>query len=219
MRASLIASFTASVLLLAGTASAQTTAPEQPANAAGAEHHGVGPLAGIKFGGLLPVNGLGPGYQFGIEGGIILPALHRGLAIGVDVDYAQAFASSNATDPRVASNAYTWNLAQEFLTVMPVFMYRMTTLSKLIVPFVGVGPRIYFLRSTTSGQAGSSSIDPTTEVSTSIGFGVPFGAEIRLGPGGILAEFLGQWGLLQHTATGDSHDGAIGLSLGYRLAI
>jgi hypothetical protein len=218
MRASLLF-LTFSFSLFAGPALAQATNPDQPSGSAPAERKGVGPLAAAKIGGLVPVDGLQPGYQFGVEAGIVLPVLHRGLAVGVDVDYAQATTSGSATDPRVASGSYTWNIGQEFLTVMPVFLFRMTTLSKLLVPFVGVGPRIYFMRSTVNGQAGASPIDSTSEVSTQMGFGIPFGVELKLGPGGILAEFLGQWGLLQHTATGDSHAGAIGLSLGYRLAI
>ncbi len=219
MRTSIVTSLTASLLLSAAPALAQATSPDQPSGSVPAERKGVGPLLGAKIGGLLPFDGLQPGYQFGVEGGIILPVLHRGLALGVDVDYAQATTSGTLTDPRVASNNYTWNINQEFFTIMPVIMYRLTTLSKLIVPFIGAGPRVYMYRSTVYGQAGANAIGQTTEVSTQVGFGVPFGVEIRVGPGGFLAEFLGQWGLLEHTATGDSHSGALGLSLGYRLAM
>ncbi len=128
--------------------------------------------------------------------------------------------SGTTTDPRVTGGTYNWNINQEFFTIMPVIMWRITTLSKLRVPFVGAGPRIYMYPSAVYGQAGASNpISNTTEVSSQVGFGVPFGLEVKVGPGGFLAEFLAQWGLLEHTATGDSHAAAIGLSLGYRLAI
>lgn len=225
MRAYLATAMTASLLLLftsPALAQAANPNPDQPSGSgsAPAERKGVGFLASAKIGGLIPFDGLSPGYQFGLEAGLVLPVLHRGLSINVDVDYAQATSSSTTTDPRVTNNSYTWNINQEFFTIMPLVMWRITTISKRIVPFVGVGPRIYMYRSTVYGTAGTNNpIDPTTEVSTQVGFGVPFGAEIKLGPGGILAEFLGQWGLLEHTATGESHAGAIGLSLGYRLVI
>jgi hypothetical protein len=221
MRAYLLASATASVLMLsAGPALAQAANPDQPSGSAPAERDHFGFLAAAKIGGLVPFDGLQPGYQFGIEAGLILPLLHHGLSVGVDVDYAQATTSGSTTDPRVANGSYDWNLNQEFFTIMPTIMWRITTLSKLIVPFVGAGPRIYMYRSTVYGQAGANNpISNTTEVSSQVGFGVPFGAEIKVGPGGFLAEFLAQWGLLEHTATGDSHAAAIGLSLGYRVAL
>jgi hypothetical protein len=210
-----------SAIVFTSTASfAQTTNPDQPTSVS-VERKGVGPLFGAMAGGLVPFDGLTPGFQVGVEAGLVLPVLHRGLAIAVNVDYAQAWASGTTTDPRVLTNGgtYSWNLTQEYLTLMPLVMYRMTTVSKLITPFVGVGPRIYFVRSTTSGAAGGSTIDNTTEVSTQVGFGIPLGVEFKVGPGGILAELLGQWGPYTHTATGDTHTGAIGLSVGYRLAI
>lgn len=208
----------AACVLLSTASFAQTTNPDKATDAPQAERKGVGPLLAVMGGGLVPFSGLTPGFQIGVEAGIILPVLHRGLAIGVAGDYAQAWDSGTTTDPRVASTSYNWNLTQEFLTVMPFVMYRLTTL-KAITPFIGVGPRIYFMRSTTSGTAGSATIADTTEVSTQIGFGIPLGIEIKLGPGGILAELLGQWGPYSHTATGDTHTGAIGLSVGYRLAM
>ena len=209
----------AASIVFTSTASFAQTNPDQPTSVT-VERKGVGPLFGVMAGGLVPFSGLTPGVQVALEAGLVLPVLHRGLAVAVDVDYAQAWDSSTTSDARVlsAGGVYTWNLTQEFLTVMPLLMYRLTTL-KSITPFIGVGPRIYFVRSTTSGSAGTSAIADTTEVSTQIGFGVPLGIEIKLGPGGILAEVLGQWGPYTHTATGDTHTGAIGLSLGYRLAI
>jgi hypothetical protein len=214
----LLACLAACIVLSTTASSFAQTNPDQPTDVAPNERKGVGPLLGVKAGGLVPFAGLTPGFTVGVEAGIVLPVLHRGLAFAVAADYAQAWDSGTTTDPRVASSTYSWNLTQEFLTVMPLVMYRLTTL-KAITPFIGVGPRIYFMRSTTSGTAGTSAIADTTEVSTQIGFGIPLGVEIKLGPGGILAELLGQWGPYSHTATGDTHTGAIGLSFGYRMVM
>jgi hypothetical protein len=44
----------------------------------------------------------------------------------------------------------------------------------------------------------------------------PLGCEFELGPGGLLAELLFQWGPLTHDITGDSNLGSASLWLGYR---
>ena len=57
------------------------------------------------------------------------------------------------------------------------------------------------------------------EQSTKVGLGVPFGAEIKLGPGALIGELLFEYGSLDHTATGDSNTGALSLAIGYRLLL
>ena len=52
--------------------------------------------------------------------------------------------------------------------------------------------------------------------STEFGFGLPLGAEYTLGPGGLIAELLFQWGPLKHDITGDTHLGSASLWVGYR---
>jgi hypothetical protein len=99
---------------------------------------------------------------------------------------------------------------------MPNVTYRFNRLKPLTL-FVGIGPRIYLLKSTVRGSVGSATIGDTTEKSTSIGFGIPLGAEFRLGPGSIFGSVLMEYGGLDHTATGDTNTGAISLTLGYRL--
>ena len=88
-----------------------------------------------------------------------------------------------------------------------------------LTPYAGIGPRIYLLKSKISGSAGQSPIGETTEQSTKIGFGVPLGVEYELGPGGLLAEVLLQYGGLDHQITGDSNTGALSLSVGYRFLL
>jgi len=106
-------------------------------------------------------------------------------------------------------------LTEQELNLMPVVMYRLTSLGR-VTPFVGIGPRFYFLQSTVRSDEGEPTFQETTEKSTKVGFGVPLGIEFQLGPGGLLAELLFQYGGLDHAATGVSNTGGASLALGYR---
>ncbi len=178
-----------------------------------------GLLAGAKVGGLLSFGGLDPNARVGLELGYVFPWMERSFALLLDADYAAPKSSgTQAGDARVAGGTYDWHLTEQMLTLMPVAMYRYTKLGR-VVPYVGIGPRIYLLRSTVRGAVGSVEIPETTEQSTKVGFGLPFGAELKLGPGGVIGEFLFEYGSLDHMATGNSNTGALSLAIGYRFLL
>jgi opacity protein-like surface antigen len=214
MRRLLLASLGFAGLLFTSAAAAE----QGPADAGGKRgpREGFGVLAGAKVGGIIPFGGLGPNITGGIELGVVFPWVHRSFALAVDLDYAAPQASGSETDPRIMTGGkYTWHLTQQELNLMPVVMYRLTSLG-MVTPFVGVGPRFYFLKSTVRSNEGEPTFQETTEQSTKVGFGVPLGVEIQLGPGGLLAELLFQYGALDHTATGVSNTGGASLAVGYR---
>ncbi len=171
-------------------------------------------FVGARVGGVAPLDGLSPFASLGVELGAILPVAHRRLAVAVALDYTRPTASGSAMDPRVAGGRYTWSLVEQELAVMPLVLFRPRPVARFS-PYVGIGPRVLFLRSTVDDD-GAPAFAATTEVSTEVGVGVPLGAELRLGPGRLTAELLLQYGALDHVATGDSHTGAAGLSVGYR---
>ena len=216
MRRILSVGFMIAGVTFAAAARAEPGPPDSSGRAAPRE--GGGLLAGAKVGGVVPFGGLSPNVAFGIELGYVFPWLHRSIAAALDLDYAQPTASGTESDPRVTAGKYSWHLTEQQLTLMPVVMYRLTSLGR-VTPFVGVGPRIYFLKSTVRSDEGTPKIGETTEQSTAVGVGVPLGAELQLGPGGLLAELLLQYGGLDHTATGESNTGGASLSLGYRLLL
>lgn len=215
MRRMISVSLTLAGLLLSSLAAAQET-PDAAADLSPRE--GGGLLAGAKVGGVVPFGGLSPNVTAGLEVGYVFPWLHRSFAAAIDLDYAAPKSSGTVNDPRVTGGKYTWHLTEQELSLMPVVMYRLTLLRK-VTPYIGIGPRIYFLRSTVRSNEGKPSFQETTEQSTKVGFGVPIGAEIPLGPGGLLAEVLLQYGSLDHTATGTSNTGGLNLSVGYRILL
>lgn len=207
---------TLAVLALAANASAED-APAAPTPKK-AERGAF--VAGAKVGGILPFDGLNPNLMGSVEVGYVFPWLHRSFGLLVDVGYAVPRKSGNVpTDARIEGGKYDWELTQKELTIAPTILYRLTSLGR-VVPYVGVGPRIYLLRSIVEGKAGGQTILETTEQSTKVGLSVPLGAEIKLGPGAILGEFLFEWGPLNHLATGDGTSTLGGsLQLGYRFLI
>lgn len=211
---------------LASTAGAQTTtagagvdSTSAPATTDGAKTGGS-VLLGAKAGGIVPFGGLSPFVSAGIEAGYVFPWMNRSFAAALDADYTAPSKEGSDSDPRLGASggSYDWHLTERQLAIMPVFLYRLTSLGT-IVPYAGLGPRIYLLQSTVRGTFQGAEISETTEKSTKVGVGVPIGMEYRLGPGGLLAELLLQYGGLDHTATGSSSTGAASLSIGYRFLL
>ncbi len=196
-------------LTFAGPGLAFAAEAPAPAVRPGAGEKGV--FITGKVGGIVPFGGLGPNATGGIDVGY---ALAMGLAFGVGAEYAAPKKSGTEMDSRIAGGSYQWHLTEQMLQVMPFVMYRIKGLGA-VVPYAGIGPRIYFLRSTVRGDG--PTFAETTEQSTKIGVGVPLGVELALGPGAAIAELLVQYGGLDHKATGTSNTGGASLSLGYRL--
>lgn len=204
-------------VLLAGTAAAAPA--ESTADAKPAEKDRGALVLGGKVGGLVAFSSLNPNARAALEVGYIFPWANRSFAFTADIGYAAPKSSgSQAGDPRVAGGTYNWHLTQQELTIMPTLLYRFTALGK-IVPYAGIGPRIYLLQSTTRGDVNGTPMKETEERSTKVGLGVPIGVQYQLGPGALMAEVLLEYGPLDHTATGSSNTGAANLFLGYRFML
>jgi opacity protein-like surface antigen len=198
MRTSLILG---AALVLAGS----SARADEPA----AAHGGV--VVGAKVGGIAPFDGLSPFVSGGVEVGYAF----GDLAIVLAVDYTQPSKTGTESDPRVMGGTYTWKITQQELGLMPVVMYRMTSM-KGVIPYAGIGPRVLLIKDTVSDN-GMPTIEKTTEQSTKFGVGVPLGAELPLGTGSLLGELLLQYGGIDHAATGDTNTAAASLSVGYRV--
>lgn len=176
-------------------------------------------LLGLKVGGALPFSDLGLGPIVAVEAGWVFGGTSGQLAALLDVSYMVSTAEGDATDMRVPMGSYHWKLTQKELVLQPTFLFRLTGVAGSLVPYIGLGPRIYLLQSVTEGKSGAEQLGETVEQSTTVGVGMPLGLEWTLGPGGLLLEVLVQWGPLTHEVTGDTNLGSAALWLGYRATL
>ncbi len=215
------------VLAVPAVSAAQTTPPTS-GNDRGAF------VIGVKIGGLFAQpftqGRLGASFLAGVELGYVLPFAHRSFAVMLDVGYTQPMASGTQTDPRVGtlmppasvtmptSATYSWSMTQRELVTGFTLMYRLTMIANgRVAPYIGVGPRLWFLQTLVTGAQGSNTISESSEQSMRVGLSVPIGVDVGLGPGRIFFEALMLWAPIDHRVTGDSSVGSIDALLGYRL--
>ncbi len=220
----LTATLAAAITLTWGVHARAQAAGDEPAETGskGGQDNSSSFLATAKVGGIVPFSGLGPFVSGALELGWVFGKTQQRVGALLDVSYTVPRADGEQTEAyegfdvdRIPDGKYSWELRQKLLTLQPTFLYRLTGLGRL-VPFAGVGPRVYLLESVVEGESGGEAFAVSTEQSTKVGFGVPLGTEFQLGPGGLLAELLLQWGPLTHEITGDSNLGSVTLFLGYR---
>jgi opacity protein-like surface antigen len=175
-------------------------------------------VAGAKVGAALPFDGLTPMVSGAVQVGYVLPFLRRSFGLMIDVAYTvPAKSGEQKGDPRV-DGPYGWKITQKELTISPTAYYRLTMLGR-VVPYVGVGPRIYLQQSVVEGNVGKEVILATKEQSTKVGLLVPIGVGIALGPGEAVGELAFEWGRIDHTATGSASSMGGALQLGYRFLL
>jgi hypothetical protein len=195
--------------------SVDVSAPSVPSEPSASSGNEAAFLLAGKVGGIVPFNGLDPFVSGGIELGWIFAGTDQRICALLDVTYTAPEASGGAADPRLASGAFDWEISQKELILQPTFLYRLTGLGP-IVPFAGIGPRIYLLETVSQGSSGGVTFQESKERSTKLGAGLPLGAEYELGPGGLMAELLTEWAPLDHRVTGDVSLLGMTLFLGYR---
>ena len=185
-------------------------------------------IAGARVGGAFaqPFSNLGASFLVGVEVGWALPRLPgvgSGLALTIDLAFTQPGASGTATDPCLAQNTgiYSWDVTQRELSLGLNLIYRVPFLmGGRLVPYVGFGPRLFFLETRLAGFAGSANaLTPYSETSTRAGLGVPLGADFPIGPGRVFLEAMLLYAPFNHNLTGESNAGMITIQAGYRFLL
>lgn len=175
------------------------------------------PTVGIQLGVLLPqaFSPLRTHMLVTLEAGYYLPFARRVLSLAASFSFSNPSTDgSGLADARVPGGSYSYSSTQQHFLI-GASLYANLPLGT-VVPYIGIGPRIYAVRTLSSGDAGGAAILETLETSTEIGVGVPVGVSVMLGPGRVFGEFQLLWAGIAQKSTGDGSVGSLALGAGYR---
>ncbi len=179
----------------------------------------VGARAGLYVPGI--VNRMDPHVVVGLDVAVLLPFLERRFGVQLEVGWAPPGAGVPATaDPRLGApgsmSSWTASMTTDELFVGGGLIFRFLPPGDVFVPYLGVGGRVYFLRTVVWGVGAGEPFGENTEVSAQGGISATLGGELRLGPGALVIEAGFGWSDLPHTTTGATSTSAISAQLGYR---
>lgn len=187
---------------------------EQPQGDRGA------PLIGLKLNALLPqaFSPLHTHVLAEVEAGYVLPFGRRVISVTASFGFSMPSTDgSGISDSRVPGGSFSYRSTEQHFLI-GVTAYANMPLGR-VLPYVGIGPRIYAVRTTSSGDANGAAILETLETSTQVGVGVPVGVNVMLGPGRIFGEFQLLWAGINQKSTGDGSVGSLTIGAGYRFVL
>jgi len=180
---------------------------------------GTGVTVGLKLGAGFsqPFGDLASSFITELELGYALPFAKRSLSVFVSGAYTQPKAEGkNLEDARLPGPA-RYEIVQQETMVTLGLTYRLHVPSKLVRPYLSAGPRLFFMRTKTSGSAGGQAFGNNEETATAIGAFGALGTELHFGPGALLLELAISWAKIDGYVLRDTSAGALGLALGYRV--
>lgn len=175
-------------------------------------------LLGLKVGAFLPQafqDQLSTSYFLELEGGYLLPFVHRMFGIVGSFAFSMPTTHGTLSDARVPGGSYSYDQTTQ------QFQLGLTFVAKVpigrFVPYVGVGPRLFVVRTPSSGlSSGGPTIPESVELSQEVGVGVPVGLDVLLGPGRIFAELQLLYAASSQQSTGPGTFGSMTAAAGYR---
>ncbi len=185
---------------------------------------GAGLVIGAKVGGGLgkPWSDFGATPVFELELGYMLPPLHRAIELFVIGQYAQPGidGESKEADPRLpGAEPLKYDVTQQWLALSLGALYRIDVGTDVVMPYGGLGARMYMLRTTIKGSVAGESFGENEETQSDFGLVLLGGIDIFLGPGALLGELSFGWAQLDGFVMRDTNLGALSLSVGYRVML
>jgi hypothetical protein len=186
----------------------------------------VGFAIAAKVGGGIgkPVSEFGgtPAFELELEYMLPLsPPIGHSLGFFLAGQYAQpGFDGSADPDSRLPGNGVLdYELGQQQLVLSLGARYRFDVGSDLLMPYAGIGGRLYMLRTMVKGEVDGERYGENEETDGSVGLLVQAGLDVFLGPGALLAELQFGWGSVDAYVLRDTSVGAFTLLVGYRFVL
>jgi hypothetical protein len=187
----------------------------------------LGLVLGAKIGGGIgsPVSDFGASYALELELGWALPIggpIGHSLGVFLSAQYTQPGLDGLQTqaDPRLPGKGVLhYDLTQQLLGLSAGLVYRIPVGSKLLMPYGGLGARMYLLKTKVKGDVGTAQLGENNETRSEVGLLALGGVELYLGPGALLGELSFSWAKVDAFVLRKTAVGGLGLALGYRIIL
>lgn len=184
----------------------------------------IGLVLGGKIGGNVgkPFSEFGVSYVLDLEVGYLLPVLDKSIEIFVSGQYTRPTTegAETAADARLPGDgALRYDIAQQEFSLTLGGLYRIPVGLDWLMPYGGLGARLYMLRTEVKGTAGGELFAPNEETQSAAGLLLLGGVDFALGPGALGAELQFGWAHVDAFVLRDTNLGALQLLVGYRLML
>ncbi len=173
---------------------------------------------GLKGGVSLPQlnSALGTTFAVNLEAAYFLPFWESRLGLLASLGYSQPTASGNGQDARLPEGEYSWSTTQRQTLLDIGLVLRVMGAESPWNVVLAAGPRIVFVSTLTSGEAGDEPFGEHDERATRPGVFVLAQGEYRLGPGAAFLEFSAGMAFEDLRTTGELTVAALQILAGYR---
>ena len=171
---------------------------------------GVAPRVGVS----LATSKLGPFVVGGLQVDVATPVAAHQLLIGLDLSVTRPGHDDRVMDPRIPSGVGMYTIKETEVVVGLVATYRLASAEHTVVPWLGAGPVLHLLRTT---ETTTLAPGDNTATSTELGVEVFGGVDVRAGRGYVVGDLRVVYSSLDHSLTGSTNAGKVGLAVGYRL--
>ena len=171
---------------------------------------GIAPRLGF----VVPTSKLGAMVLGGIELDYVLPAANHQFVVALDLSLTRPSYNGSVMDPRVPGGTSMYSIDEMEIVVGATIGYRLFPADRRLVPWGAIGPVMHLLRTSESSTLAPGD---NTATSTELGLELAAGVDYRTGPGFLLGGARVVYSNLDHTLTGDTNAGKLGLEVGYRI--
>ena len=185
----------------------------------------AGIVLGGKVGGGFGVGGFGATPVFELELGYA-PDLGGSIGHSLEIfligQYAQPGVDGHSpeVDPRFTAGApFSYDVTQQMFSFSLGALYRFDVGSKLLMPYGGLGGRMYLLNTKVKADVKGEALGESSETRSDFGLVALGGLDVFVGPGALLGELSFSWAPLDGYVMRETNLATLSLAVGYRVML